>query len=110
MESNRLSGAKIKKFSPADWLSITASVYAARFLNRRAWNASEGAKYAAAAGRRTQQRPAAGAFVDKLAGVGRHGFGLCSAAGWAGNRGVEYHNQHLFGSQPRSTQVPPNGK
>jgi hypothetical protein len=76
------------------------------FLNWRAWNASEGAKYAAAVGTRTQQRSAAGALVEKLAGVDRHGFELCRAAGRAGNSGVEDHTQHLFGSQPRSALVP----
>jgi hypothetical protein len=57
-----------------------ASIFIARFLNRRAWNASEGAKYAAVAGLCAQQHSAAGAVIKELTGVGWHRLSLGRAA------------------------------
>jgi len=49
-----------------------------------AGNGAVGTKHAAIARKGTQQRVAGGAFVEELAGIGRHGFGLSMVAVGAG--------------------------
>ena len=57
------------------------------FLDGRAGHGAVGAVHAAIAGQRLEYRVAAGAFVEPLAGVGRHLLGLRVLADGAGEHG-----------------------
>lgn len=59
------------------------------FLNRRTGYRAIGTEHAAIARLRLQQYVAALAFIEPLAGVGGHGFGLDVAAVRAGQRGLQ---------------------
>lgn len=76
MLPNRLTGSLA---SPVELGNRLAAARTLR-LNRRAFHRAERAENAAISGIRPQQRAAARALVIELAGVGRHGFGLGTAA------------------------------
>ena len=70
---------------------FTAFAHAARLLNGWARRRAVRAEYTAIARSRADQHPAAGAFVKKLAGVGRHRLELRDAALRASEDGLQDH-------------------
>ena len=64
-------------------------------LNWRTGYRAVGAEYAAVTLLRSQHRAAAGALVENLAGVGRHGFHLSGGAMRAGNNRLKEHVDFL---------------
>jgi hypothetical protein len=65
-------------------------------LNRRVRYAAKGAKHAAVARLRAQQLAATLAFVEILAGIGRHGFQLFESLGRAGDFRAEDYASLTF--------------
>lgn len=63
----------------------------AGFLDRRTGHVTEGAEHAAVARIRAQERAAAGALVEELAGVGRHRLRRLMAAVGACKSGLRLH-------------------
>jgi hypothetical protein len=57
----------------------------------RARRRTVGAEYAAIARLRPQPHPAAGALIEELTGIGRHGFRFCGGAVGAGDDGFQDH-------------------
>src|SRR6266705_4040535 len=85
--------------SESRWARHVCLLRAARALrlHRRALDRAERAEDAAVAGSGLEQRPALGALVVELAGVGGHRFRLGVAAPWTSQNGLERSLAHGFG-------------
>ena len=92
-------------FGEGDWncldtdarcqISTRGRTTATMLLNRRAQDAAIGAEHAAVPRLRAQQFAATLAFVEILAGIGRHGFQPFTTAGRTGDFRDEDHASYM---------------